>query len=37
MLGGQGDVVGINEFPVRCGWQIIDVQVEEGRYQYRSL
>ena len=34
---GRADVVGINEFPARCGWQIIDVQVEESRCQYRSL
>ena len=27
-LVGKADVVGINEFPVRCGWQIIDVQYE---------
>ena len=30
-LVGKADVVGINEFPARCGWQIIDVQVEESR------
>ena len=36
-LVGKADVVGINAFPARCGWQIIDVQVEESRCQYRSL
>ena len=36
-LVGKADVVGINEFSARCGWQIIDVQVEEIRCQYRSL
>ncbi len=36
-LVGKADVIGINEFPARCGWQIIDVQVEESRCQYRSL
>ena len=36
-LVAKADVVGINEFPARCGWQIIDVQVEESRCQYRSL
>ena len=30
-LVGKADVIGINEFPARCGWQIIDVQVEESR------
>ena len=35
-LVGQSDV-GINEFAARCGWQIMDVQVEESRCQYRSL
>ena len=28
-LVGKANVVGINEFPARCCWQIIDVQVEE--------
>ncbi len=23
---GKADVIGINKFPTRCGWQIIDVQ-----------
>ena len=36
-LVGKANVVGINEFPARCCWQIIDVQVEESRCQYRSL
>ena len=36
-LVGKEDVIDINEFPARCGWQIIDVQVEESRCQYRSL
>ena len=36
-LVGKADVVGLNEFPARCGWQIIDVQFEESRCQYRSL
>ena len=26
-LAGKADVVGINELPAHCGWQIIDVQV----------
>ena len=34
---GKADIVGINAFPARCGWQIIAVQVEESRCQYRSL
>ena len=34
---GKADVVGINERPVRCGWQIIDVHFEESRCQYRAL
>ena len=33
-LVGKADVVGMNEFPAHCGWQIIDVQVEESRCQY---
>ena len=33
----KADVVGIIEFPARCGWQIIDVQVEESRCECRSL
>ena len=32
-LVGKADVVGINEFPAHCGWQIIDVQVAESRWQ----
>ena len=28
-LVGKVDVIGINVFPARCGWQIIDVQVED--------
>ena len=34
---GKADVVGINELPARCAWQIIDVQVEESRCKKRSL
>ena len=30
-LVGKANVVGLNEFPARCCWQIIDVQVEESR------
>ena len=34
---GKADVVGINELHARCGWQIINVQVEESRCRNRSL
>ena len=36
-LVGKADFVDINEFPARCGWHIIDVQVKWSRCQYRSL
>ena len=36
-LVGKANVVGLNEFPARCCWQIIDVQVEESQCKNISL